>query len=92
MGDVEFVHSSAGYVALMQSGEMQAVLQSYANGIYSAASGTISSDKGTPLDKAPYLMQSFMGHDRAGVRVQTNNPHARYAEAKYGILQGSAGV
>lgn len=92
MADVKFIHSSAGYVELMKSGEMRETLGGYAQGIYDAATGALSPDKGTPLDNEPYAMRSFETAERAGVRVQTNNVHARYAEAKNGILQNAAGV
>ena len=92
MGSVKFVHSSAGYVELMKSGEMRGVLQSYASGILGAASGSISEDKGTPFNSDPYVSRDFEGRDRAGVRIQTNNRHADYAERIHGHLQGAAGV
>lgn len=92
MGDVRFEHSSAGYVELMKSAGMRGILKEYASGIESAAEGSMSDDKGTPLANAPYKSVDFEGRDRAGVRVQTNNPHARNAEAKYGFLQNAAGV
>ena len=92
MADVRFEHSSAGYTALMKSGAMRSVLRSYADGIEGAASAAISEDKGTPLTPSPYASFEFDAKDRAGVRVQTHNPHADYAERKYGILQGAAGV
>lgn len=93
MADVRFEHSSAGYVELMKSGEMQGVLRGYASEIQSSASNAISADKWSePLYEPPYATYDFMGKDRAGVRVQTNNPHAKLAERKHGILQNAAGV
>lgn len=92
MANVRFEHSSAGYTALMKSGAMRSVLRGFADGIEGAASSAISEDKGTPLAPDPYAVFEFEGKDRAGVRVQTHNPHADYAERKYGILQNAAGV
>lgn len=92
MADIKFVHDSGGYIDLMKSGAMKGVLMSYAEGIHASASGALSGDKGTPLEKEPYTVREFEGRDRAGVRVQTNNPHAEYAEVKHGILKGAAGV
>lgn len=93
MADVRFEHSSAGYVSLMKSGEMRGVLHSYAEGITALANAMIRPDRYTPpLDKEAYAEFDFEGKDRAGVRIQTNNPHARLAEAQYGPLQNAAGV
>lgn len=92
MADVTFIHNSAGYVELMKSGAMRGVLKGYGSAIQGAAEGALSEDKGTPLESAPYTMHEFTGRDRAGVRVQTHNRHADYAELKHGILQGAAGV
>ena len=92
MADVKFVHSSGGYIALMQSGEMRGVLHEYADGIYGAANGAISEDKGTPLNDPPYAMHDFSTSERAGVRISTANDHSIYAEAKHGHLQNAAGV
>ena len=93
MADISFEHDSAGYVSLMKSGEMRAVLQGYADGIAASASSAMAPDSfDPPLSRAPYYAFDFTGRDRAGVRVQTNNPHARLAEAKHGHLQSAAGV
>lgn len=92
MADVRFVHNSSGYIALMKSGAMRGVLRGYAEGIEAAAESAIAGDKGTPLASAPYAAFDFDGRDRAGVRVQTHNPHADYAERKHGHLQNAAGV
>ena len=93
MADVRFEHSSAGYVSLMKSGEMHGVLHSYADGITASANAAIHPDRfSPPLEKAAYAEFDFEGRDRAGVRIQTNNPHASLAEAQYGPLQNAAGV
>lgn len=92
MAKVTFIHSSAGYISLMKSGAMRGVLHGYSDAIDAAANGAMSPDKGTPLDKAPYRSADFTTSERAGVRIQTNNPHGRAAEAKYGYLQSAAGV
>ena len=93
MADVRFEHSIAGYVSLMKSGEMREVLHGYADGISDAATSAMHPDRyDPPLERAPYYAFDFEGRDRAGVRVQTNNPHARAAEAKYELLKNAAGV
>lgn len=92
MVEVHFEHDPAGYFSLMKSGAMRGVLHTHADGILSSATGALSPDKGTPLDAEPYVSRDFTTSERAGVRIQTNNVHARYAEAKHGILQGAAGV
>ena len=93
MADVRFEHSSAGYVSLMKSGEMREVLYDYANQIRDAANEAMHEDKFEPeLSRSPYYAFDFQTSERAGVRIQTNNPHARLAEAKYGPLQSAAGV
>jgi len=93
MADVEFIHSSAGYISLMKSGAVRGELHSYANHITSAATAGMHPDKFSPeLSRAPYYAFDFETSERAGVRIQTNNPHARKAEAAYGPLQNAAGV
>ena len=92
MGSFRFEHSSSGYVALMKSGAMRSVLHTYADEIEGTASEMLSEDKGTKFELDPYASFDFTGNDRAGVRVQTHNPHASYAERKHGILQAAAGV
>lgn len=93
MADVRFEHSSAGYISLMKSDGMKEVLYGYANGIADAANDAMHEDKfSPPLERSPYYAFDFYTPERVGVRVQTNNPHARLAEAKYGPLQNAAGV
>lgn len=92
MAKVEFVHNPGGYFEVMKSGDMRELLKEQASSIKGSAESTISEDKGTPLDLEPYSMHEFTTSERAGVRVQTSNPHAFYAEAKHGILQNAAGV
>ena len=92
MADVEFIHSSAGYTALMKSSAMRGILEGYAESIESSANAAIAPDKGDPLGLPAYASFGFEARDRAGVRVQTHNPHADYAERKHGHLQNAAGV
>lgn len=92
MADARFIPNSSGYVSLMKSSAMRGVLEGYADGVLASAESSISEDKGTPLEEAPYAAFEFEGRDRAGVRVQTHNKHADYAERKHGHLQNAAGV
>ena len=93
MAEVRFEHSSSGYTSLMKSGEMKGVLHGYADGIAAAANAAMHEDKfNPPLERSPYYAFDFNTSERAGVRIQTNNPHARLAEAQYGPLQNAAGV
>ena len=93
MADVRFIHSSAGYTSLMKSGAMRDVFHGYAGEIEGSANASIAPDSFTPpLDRKPYQSYDFTTSERAGVRIQTNNPHARLAERKHGHLQNAAGV
>lgn len=92
MADVKFVHSSAGYIELMKSGAMSGVLHSYSDAIESAANGAMAPDRYGELYNPAYVSHDFQTSERAGVRIQTANPHAVAAERVHGHLQNAAGV
>lgn len=91
MGNVKFVHSSAGYIELMQSGAMQAVCHEKAEGIAAAAQGNLHPDRSEQHNPAYFVNDRLTG-ERAVSTVATGNPHAMAAELEYGPLQNAAGV
>ena len=80
MSNVKIVLNSAGVVELMQSGEMQAILQEYADGVQ----GRCTAGNVPPEE---YGVSVRVSGDRAKAKVYAKTPHARNSNRVHRTLQ-----
>lgn len=84
MSDWTFEHDRDGYFAVMQSSEMQAMLNQYGNRVLNAANGS-----GHAGDD--YSMEQSIDSQRAKVVIKPNSTHARRSNLKYNTLLKALG-
>lgn len=80
MNSIRFELNSAGVVELMQSAEMQAILQEHADGVQSrCTAGNVPPEE--------YGVSVRVSGDRAKAKVYAKTPHARNSNRVHRTLQ-----
>lgn len=80
----KFEHDQSGYFAVMQSSEVQSMLNQYGSRVLNAANGS-----GHAGDD--YSMQQSIDSQRAKVLIKPNSIHARRSNLKHNTLLKALG-